>query len=527
MYKLEDIKACASRIRKRYGRIFASSFFAGAVAYGFVMFNVVNNWDSVHECIGGYGAGLEVGRWLLSLLGDFFGSVCGNYALPPFTGLAATALLSLSACVAVRILHIDNEYLAMASAALFVVFPAAAGMMVYMFTAGYYALAVFFAVLGAYETCRGGVHTVAGAALFACSLGIYQAYLPLAASLLVLSLIRECFESDMSAARMIAKCFHHLFTLALGVVLYFAALRLCLYIFDATLISYQGADSMGLNVRELPRMIERAYGEMAALTFRPVYNVNDAPSSRAFICAAYALSALMFFACVVKSDCGKAKKLLACVLLLLLPLAADSIVIMSYHSFIHMLMAYAMACVFLLPAELYCMTGRVLSPNARKNNCRTSRFASTCAYALTLAVITLSSLCYIRQSNGNFLVLYYTNTQTTEYFSTVVTRIKSADGYRADLKLAVIGDEFHDISYKNIAYTASPFRYSASSETMLNTYSRAEWMAYYLGFAPEYASEAETASLAARDDVRAMPCYPDDGSIDVIGDYVVLKLEDK
>ena len=62
---------------------------------------------------------------------------------------------------------------------------------------------------------------------------------------------------------------------------------------------------------------------------------------------------------------------------------------------------------------------------------------------------------------------------------------------------------------------------------MLNIYSRAEWMAYYLGFAPEYAVEAETASLAALDDVRAMPCYPDDGSIAVIGDYVVLKLKEK
>ena len=46
-----------------------------------------------------------------------------------------------------------------------------------------------------------------------------------------------------------------------------------------------------------------------------------------------------------------------------------------------------------------------------------------------------------------------------------------------------------------------------------------------MGFHQPEASAAQIDELAATDAVQAMPCYPDDGSIQVIGDYIAVKLE--
>lgn len=52
------------------------------------------------------------------------------------------------------------------------------------------------------------------------------------------------------------------------------------------------------------------------------------------------------------------------------------------------------------------------------------------------------------------------------------------------------------------------------------------FLRYYNGFTgPVFTGDSETATtLAATEEVQAMPCYPRDGSVRVIGDKVVVKL---
>ena len=51
-------------------------------------------------------------------------------------------------------------------------------------------------------------------------------------------------------------------------------------------------------------------------------------------------------------------------------------------------------------------------------------------------------------------------------------------------------------------------------------------MRHYLGYAFQTVSESEKEALRADYDIAGMPCYPDDGSIRVFGNVVVVKFSD-
>ena len=123
------------------------------------------------------------------------------------------------------------------------------------------------------------------------------------------------------------------------------------------------------------------------------------------------------------------------------------------------------------------------------------------------------------------MVLYYTNRQTENYFASMATRIRMTPGYRQDLLLAMIGDNVSDATFANDIYRRSVYHYGGYTDNSNYKKAGKSYMASYLGFYQPTASEAQTAELLAMQEVRDMPCYPDDGSIRVIGGYIVVKLE--
>ena len=150
---------------------------------------------------------------------------------------------------------------------------------------------------------------------------------------------------------------------------------------------------------------------------------------------------------------------------------------------------------------------------------------ANCAAAVLSGLLLLTSVNYIWQSNENYMVLYYTNRQTENYFASMATRIRMAPGYRQDLLLAFIGDDITDRTFSNEVYRKSVAIYGGYAETSNYKKAGRSYMANYLGFRQPEASEAQIEELAATAEAQTMPCYPDDGSIRVIGEYIVVKLE--
>ena len=127
-------------------------------------------------------------------------------------------------------------------------------------------------------------------------------------------------------------------------------------------------------------------------------------------------------------------------------------------------------------------------------------------------------------ANVNYTAAYFAGEQIDNYLSGVVLRATMTEGYTTDKQWALLGDIqdplFGGPWNDEISYTGLGF-----TEYLLNQYSRNNWIENYIGYEIPEADEETLTALAASDEVRSMPCYPNAGSIRVIGDTVVVKFQ--
>ena len=64
------------------------------------------------------------------------------------------------------------------------------------------------------------------------------------------------------------------------------------------------------------------------------------------------------------------------------------------------------------------------------------------------------------------------------------------------------------------------------TQWMLQRYSWPEWIRNYYGYSIPMSDEAAVLALSQTEAVAAMPCWPASGSIQIIGDAVVIKCQE-
>lgn len=69
--------------------------------------------------------------------------------------------------------------------------------------------------------------------------------------------------------------------------------------------------------------------------------------------------------------------------------------------------------------------------------------------------------------------------------------------------------------------------YGGKGSTYINAYSRNRWIQQYFGYKIPIANEETVRKLKKQPEVKEMPCWPDSGSIKVIDDTVVIKLQNE
>ena len=253
-------RGLAAALRDRRTQLSAAAFVLTALAcYLYVLVGNINNYDNIVCTPEGYGTGLRSGRWMLTLLGDTVGHAMGNFNLPLFNGLLGLAFLGLACQFLWRALHLQKPWQCAVLTAITAAWPAAASAMLFSFTVHYYLFAVLLAAVAVWMADRRGWGWFVGASLtLACSIGVYQAYFPLAAALLVLRLLQQCLDSETPWKTVALRALRFVGVLAAAMVVYFLLLHLCLRLYHETLTAYRGINNMGkLNFAELPQMLVR------------------------------------------------------------------------------------------------------------------------------------------------------------------------------------------------------------------------------------------------------------------------------
>ena len=197
-------------------------------------------------------------------------------------------------------------------------------------------------------------------------------------------------------------------------------------------------------------------------------------------------------------------------LLVCFPLAVNFIVIMCPNSWIYTLMVFNFVVLLLLPVILYeCVDEKWKLGNILRKA------------ALVIVIVMMCNYAYI--ANVNYQTMYFTDRQTENYFSSMLTQVRMTDGYKSSMPWAFIGNNITDPSFKNFA--ANNLMYGGNDVEYVNAYSRISWFRAYQGFDIKLVADIEKAILYKNEDVKNMPCYPDNGSIKIIDGIVVIKLE--
>ena len=485
----------------------------GLLVHLFALTNLLHNHDNIASQPGGYGIGAPLGRWFLEILGRFCDKAGLNYNLPSVNGLAYILLLAAGAAFLVSALGIRSRLSAVLAGALFVAFPTVSATMIYRFTAVFYGIAALLAVMAPWILRRFRWGLAASAGLLALSMGIYQAYAPLTISLFVLQLICDGLRGETDVKTLVCRGLYDCLALILGLGLYFAGMHLCVAVFDMPLMEYQGVSTMGsLSLSQLPRLVVNALRASCLLPLRDYLGL----ANRALMRIAYLLLAvttvLLVARILVKRVRNIGTSVIICLLWVAFLLAVGFIEVMVPDGNLHTLMTYSFCLLACAPlAVLECI------PEGDRRNL----YEKCCTGAASLLVAVLV-LFYGYYGNVNYVAAHLAGEQVSNYLNRVVAQATMTEGYTTDKKWALIG-EIQDPLLGGPWNDEITYPVYGFTEFLLNEYSRNDWIKNYIGYDVPRADQQTLEALAASDAVRAMPCYPNAGSIAIIGDMVVVK----
>lgn len=503
-------------------KVAIGTFIIGMLTHSFFLNNVLKNYDAT--IINGYGAGVTSGRWLLDWAGGHFSEVWGDYNLPYFMGMLSILVLACTVVVICDLLNIQDWKYGICIGAIIMCFPSVTTTLLFTYTTLFDMIAILLAVLAAWLTEKKKYGFLLGMLCMACSLGIYQAYLPILVTLLLLLGIQYVYggEKDIRGVLFIAG--KYLGTIVGSLVLYYAILKWRLWHTGNVLSGYRGIDKMGHFDGGLGETLVSAYRDFFSVEY--YRNTGIAKTCVSIIAMYVSIVLIVVLAiCIISSFIKKSRTVDQCntrivmifilaVALALIPLAVNTIEVMCSQTDVSTLMAFTMVFVYIIPV--------VLLYWKQDLNGRIKKVLS----GVEAGIIIIVSLNYGYQANGCYANMYYSNEQAQNYLNSVMAQVRMTEGFTADKEWVVIGKTFKDPMYEN-PWNVPQFQYGGSELAMMNGYFRDMYVQQYLGMQINRASYEDTVAVKNMEEVKKMPCYPDYGSIKVVDDYVVIKIEEE
>lgn len=230
------LKRFNNYLPKSWKICFLSALLVGLIAHLYKITGWIPNWDSLVFRYDPQNM-LGLGRWFLPV-------VCGLtsfYDLPFLNGLIAILFHGLGAVCIIQLLDIKKSVTAALVGGLVVAFPTVTSVLMYNYVADGYAVSFFLACLAAVCFAKGKWKDfIIGALLLALSSGIYQAYVSVTITLLLLYFADRLIFGTQKTGTV----FMHSLKVAVaglcGMLLYYGVLLMFLKFTGTELLEYQG-----------------------------------------------------------------------------------------------------------------------------------------------------------------------------------------------------------------------------------------------------------------------------------------------
>ncbi len=512
----EYIDRFRQRLTREQKTAFLAAFVTGFICHLFIFTNSMYNNDDIRYLYVTFDKP-ELGRWVQT----YAGGISSYFSMPVVNGVLALFYGSITAMVLVSIFDLKNRLGIILLSGLFITFPTVACLYSYMFAADPFLLSCLLATLAVWFVTRSETRWgwAAGALLLCLSVGIYQAYLSFALILMLLffmlMLLQPGHYSDKAVLTM---AFRYILMLGFGMAAYYVGMVCTLKIKHMELSSYQGiSDSSIPGLSEIKYRLRMVFEDFAVF-FRP----SQVLAFNRWMQAALLLSLflLLFFLLTLYTRHQVYKSLLRSGGLLFcflcIPPSLNVFYLISSGATIHMLMRHAWCLLFIGVVIFY----EKAVPLCRPAAMRLLEWASFAALFLVVwNYILLSNIAYF---NMNFRY-----EKTYALCIKIMDRIEQSDDYDKDRPIAFIGN--YSKTYKMDATEAlldpmtgmkGPRVFGGTSRAYLPFFQNC------LGEDITIVTPEEEEALRATPQFQEMPRFPHKGSIQVINDVTVVKLNE-
>lgn len=475
---------------------FFSALAAGLLAHGFAFANKLLIPDEVGSLFS-KGATLESGRWGLELLR----LVIPDISMPWLYGLLSLAVLAVAACLTVRLFRIQSKALQCLLPAVMLTFPSLTALFGYMFTSLPFALALLLAVLSASWGSRDTPRFWALSCLaLVFSLGIYQAYVALTASFFLLCMIQRLLDKDTEAGAVLRFGLKALGCLGMALVLYYGLTVLSFRLTGSSRLGY------GVEKRGILYGVALAYNAFLKTFTAGEFGFVNGRASLALHLLCLAAALVLLFQGLLRLGDGKKRGMLV-LCLCLLPLSMNGFYLAAEVTAVHSVVLYSFVCCYVLAALA-----------VEQGSGHVSRWARDGV----LAALLLLALGNATFANKAYLRAHLQYESATAFYTELIAQVKQTEGFDENSRLALLGTAEAAVYEPEELDTGKLV--GLNGEHLINAYTRETLIRTYLGFDVPFASQEEKAELQNREEVRAMPVYPYYGSVQKIGDYIVIKL---
>ena len=502
---------------KRIWVVLFSAMIWGIFAHGMALFNKYSIKDDSYYLFD-IGATFTSGRWMLAILGELYKLLFGSgfYSLPLFNGIISILCITCSAYLIINLLDIKQMGLCIAITGILVSFPVIAGLFGYMFTAPYYTISLLLAVLGVWIVNKKTniLYFLIGVLLMSCSIGIYQAFIPVMMSLALLCFILKLTaETSDNSKKLILSGVYLASAIISGILLYFLINKCILAYKGLSLSKYKNINTMGKE----PISVYLSRVVIAYYRFLVPKNVTSNTTSmfpfrirHFYILVLLCIAILSLYLIIQTFRKNILRGILLVLSMLMLPLTSNFIFVMSTSVEIYTLMLYGQSMVF-----VYFVWLINVSEFHKLNITRA-------VYGFGVTLLLFISFSYCRYANVNYLKAEYEQQRIISYFTVLCTQIKSVEGYQDEMPVCYINaSSKEDLTVKELSgfdlFNVFP---NVSIKKIMNSYTWINFVNNWCAFSPEMVNAKDFVDLP---EVSDMSCYPDDGSIKIINNTVVVK----
>lgn len=513
---MKDLFSYVNEEIKKNRDIIVYVFIFGLIAHGEMFINRSFFFDDAPAS--GMALTISLGRWAYHILSVVFAKFVGDYiTLPLIFMLFSIACIALCTIIIADLLEIDGKLYRLLLSGFMVVNSSVICCFFYMLCAPYYMFGYFLATLSVYLIIRkkGLLYYVLAILCAVIATGIYQAVIPYMLTLLLLTFMYDTYKREESDWKsfLTKTGIYALYAVAFAGI-YLLFMKLSLIITNTELDSYKGMDKIGsTGVGEYLGRVAYLYKEFFACNkiidgFGSFFPILISPIAKVVV--AFIFLAIIFEAVVLlrKKEVRKAAQLI--LLSALIPLAVNFIYVIVQAEGVYTLMLYSQVFVWITALKIVEIAG--------------SKISSGCVKIIPMLMtvfLIMAGVLYVIYDNAIYLKANLYKERAISYYTTLITRIKSAEGYDDAYPVAMINEENkEDHSVKDLApFSAFSVMPISTYDAYLNCYSWKTYMDTWCGYRPDYISPDELSGVSG---IKDMPHYPDDGSIKVIDGIVVV-----